>query len=107
MSEELAPMKEQVYKDPRPAEHFNRFHARTRTRDPDWVYDLVRLVLTPFCLIVFRPRCIASENIPESGPVIFAPNHFSFMDHFFLASFTRRRLGCMSKPHALLPPPHA
>src|SRR3989440_432124 len=35
MSEELAPMKEQVYKDPRPADHFDRFHARTRTRDQE------------------------------------------------------------------------
>jgi 1-acyl-sn-glycerol-3-phosphate acyltransferase len=104
MSEELAPMKAQVYKDPRPADHFDRFHARTRTRDPDWVYDLVRLVLTPFCLIVFRARCIASENIPESGPVIFAPNHFSFMDHFFVAMFTRRRVRFMAKSQLFTPP---
>jgi 1-acyl-sn-glycerol-3-phosphate acyltransferase len=104
MSEELAPMKAQVYKDPRPADHFDRFHARTRARDPDWVYDLVRLILTPFCLIVFRARCIASENIPESGPVIFAPNHFSFMDHFFVAMFTRRRVRFMAKSQLFTPP---
>ena len=36
-------MKAQVYKDPRPAEHFARFHTRTRTRRPDWVYELVRV----------------------------------------------------------------
>ena len=40
-------MKEQVYKDPRPAEHFEGFHARTRSRRPDWVYDAVRVLLTP------------------------------------------------------------
>ena len=90
-------MKAQVYKDPRPADYFDRFHERARTREPDWVYDLVRLILTPFCLTVFRARCIASENIPESGPVIFAPNHFSFMDHFFVAMFTRRRVRFMGK----------
>ena len=32
-------MKAQVYKDPRPAEHFTRFHERTRSRRPDWVYE--------------------------------------------------------------------
>ena len=37
---ELAELKEQVYKDPRPAEHFDRFHARTRTRKPDFVYEV-------------------------------------------------------------------
>ena len=40
-------MKPQVYKDPRPAEYFTRFHARTRAKRPNWMYELVRLVLTP------------------------------------------------------------
>ncbi|MEA2246632.1 MAG: 1-acyl-sn-glycerol-3-phosphate acyltransferase, partial [Solirubrobacteraceae bacterium] len=42
--EKLAPMKEQVYKDPRPAPHFDRFLERSRTRDPDWAYEAVRIV---------------------------------------------------------------
>ena len=29
--EKLARMKEQVYKDPRPKEYFDRFHERART----------------------------------------------------------------------------
>ena len=37
---DLAPIKAQVYKDPRPKEYFDRFHERTRTRDPDWVYEV-------------------------------------------------------------------
>ena len=41
---DLAPMKAQVYKDPRPKEYFDRFHERARTRDPDWVYTAVRLL---------------------------------------------------------------
>ena len=39
---DLAPMKAQVYKDPRPVEYFARFHERSRSRDPDWVYEAVR-----------------------------------------------------------------
>jgi 1-acyl-sn-glycerol-3-phosphate acyltransferase len=35
---DLAPMKAQVYKDARPKEYFDRFHERSRTREPDWVY---------------------------------------------------------------------
>jgi 1-acyl-sn-glycerol-3-phosphate acyltransferase len=104
MSEELAPMKAQVYKDPRPAEYFDPFHERARTRDPDYVYDIVRLLLTPFCLTAFRARCIASENVPQSGPVILAPNHFSFMDHFFVAMFIRRRVRFMAKSQLFQPP---
>jgi 1-acyl-sn-glycerol-3-phosphate acyltransferase len=90
-------MKAQVYKDPRPAEHFDRFHERTRRRRPDWVYDLVRVVLTPYLLLFHRARCIDSHNIPADGPVIIAPNHFSFLDHFFVAVYLRRKVHFMAK----------
>jgi 1-acyl-sn-glycerol-3-phosphate acyltransferase len=90
-------MKAQVYKDQRPAEHFDRFHERTRRRRPDWVYDLVRVVLTPYLLLFHRARCIDSHNIPADGPVIIAPNHFSFLDHFFVAVYLRRKVHFMAK----------
>ena len=90
-------MKAQVYKDPRPAEHFTRFHERTRSRRPDWVYQAVRLVLTPYLLLFHRARCIDSHNIPADGPVIIAPNHFSFLDHFFVAVYLRRKVHFMAK----------
>jgi 1-acyl-sn-glycerol-3-phosphate acyltransferase len=35
--------------------------------------------------------------VPGSGPVILAPNHFSFMDHFFTGAFIRRRVRFMAK----------
>jgi 1-acyl-sn-glycerol-3-phosphate acyltransferase len=44
----------------------------------------------------FRARGIAAENVP-TGPVIIAPNHFSFMDHFFVGAFIRRRVRFMAK----------
>src|SRR3954469_864299 len=90
-------LKEQVYKDPRPPEHFNRFHERTRSRRPDWVYELVRFVLTPFLLIFFRARSIDTDKVPADGPAIVAPNHFSFLDHFFVAVYLRRKVHFMAK----------
>ena len=90
-------MKAQVYKDPRPKEYFDRFHERSRTREPDPVYELVRFVTTIYALTFFRAQCISSEKVPQSGPVILAPNHFSFMDHFFLGAFTRRKVRFMAK----------
>src|SRR3954449_5329674 len=95
--ENLVPMKEQVYKDPRPAEHFDRFHERTRTRDPDLVYEVVRTVTTLWGYIAFRARCINADQVPATGPVIVAPNHFSFMDHFLVGMFIRRRIRFMAK----------
>ncbi len=92
-----AGMKDQVYKDPRPAEHFERFHRRTRAKPPNWMYEVVRLVLTPYIVLFYRARCIDSQHIPADGPAIIAPNHFSFLDHFFVAVYLRRKVNFMAK----------
>jgi 1-acyl-sn-glycerol-3-phosphate acyltransferase len=90
-------MREQVYEDPRPAAYFARFHDRARTREPDWVYGVVRVLTTLYGVIAFRARAVGSERVPVSGPVILAPNHFSFMDHFFVGMFVRRKVRFMAK----------
>ncbi|TML81647.1 MAG: 1-acyl-sn-glycerol-3-phosphate acyltransferase [Actinobacteria bacterium] len=90
-------MKPQVYKDPRPAEHFTRFHERARRRRPDYIYDLVRLLLTPLLLLFYRTRCIDSDKVPVEGPAVITPNHFSFWDHFFIAVYLRRKVQFMAK----------
>ncbi len=90
-------MREQVYKDPRPVEYFTRFHERARTRRPDWIYEVVRLILVPYVAIVYRGRCIDSQKVPSDGPVLIAPNHFSFLDHFFVAAYLRRKVQFMAK----------
>ena len=90
-------LKPQVYKDPRPAEHFTHFHERTRAKRPNWMYEAVRLVLTPYLLLFFRTRAIDSDKVPADGPAIVAPNHFSFLDHFFVAVYLRRKVQFMAK----------
>jgi 1-acyl-sn-glycerol-3-phosphate acyltransferase len=95
--DELAPMKEQVYVDPRPAEYFDRFHAYARRHEPDWLYTFVRVVSYPYCRLVFRLRARDKENVPNRGGVILAPNHFSAMDHWFVGLLLRRRVRFMAK----------
>jgi 1-acyl-sn-glycerol-3-phosphate acyltransferase len=102
--EKLVEMKAQVYKDPRPASYFTRFYERARTREPDAVYDLVRIGVTIYTFLFFRARGIAADNVPSEGPVIVAPNHFSFMDHFFMAMFIRRHVRFMAKSQLFKPP---
>jgi 1-acyl-sn-glycerol-3-phosphate acyltransferase len=97
-------MKAQVYKDPRPVEYFDRFHARSRTRDPDWVYEAVRVLTTLYAWVFFRTRGIAAEKVPGAGPVILAPNHSSFLDHFFLGVSIRRKVRFMAKSQLFKPP---
>jgi 1-acyl-sn-glycerol-3-phosphate acyltransferase len=101
---ELEAIKAQVYVDPRPAATFDRFHARTRTQDPDWVYDVVRVGTGVLAWTAFRARSSGAEKVPAAGPVILAPNHFSFMDHFFLGIAVRRRIRFMAKSQLFTPP---
>src|SRR5919202_5899843 len=103
-SSDLAPMRPQVYKDPRPKEYFDRFHHRARTREPDAAYELTRIVTTLYGLTAFRLRSISAEKVPQHGPVILAPNHFSFMDHFFLGAPLRRKVRFMAKSQLFAPP---
>jgi 1-acyl-sn-glycerol-3-phosphate acyltransferase len=102
--EKLAAMKEQVYFDERPKEYFDAFHERSRTREPDPVYEAVRMVTCLYGWTFFRARGFASEKVPPSGPIILAPNHFSFMDHFFLGAFIRRKVRFMAKSQLFKPP---
>jgi 1-acyl-sn-glycerol-3-phosphate acyltransferase len=104
MAEDLAPMKPQVYKDERPKEYFDRFHERARKREPDPMYEIVRTVTTVAAYGFYRTRSIAAELVPSNGPVILAPNHFSFYDHFFLGAALRRKVRFMAKSQMFKPP---
>jgi 1-acyl-sn-glycerol-3-phosphate acyltransferase len=89
-------LKPQVYKDPRPEEFFDQYHERARSGPAGWTYDAVHLAVVPYMLALFRARGLGTENVPN-GPVILAPNHGSFMDHFFSGAFIRRRVRFMAK----------
>ena len=99
-----ARLKPQVYRDERPAEYFQPFHQRVRAGKPELVYELVRVLTTMFAVITFRARSIGSDNVPN-GPLIIAPNHASFMDHFFTGAFIRRRVQFMAKSQLFKPGP--
>jgi 1-acyl-sn-glycerol-3-phosphate acyltransferase len=99
-----AELKPQVYKDPRPKQHFDPFHERVRTSEPEWVYEVVRVLTVLHALITYRARGIGAERVPN-GPVILAPNHASFMDHFFTGMCIRRRVQFMGKSQLFKPGP--
>jgi 1-acyl-sn-glycerol-3-phosphate acyltransferase len=89
-------IKAQVYKDPRPAEAFDPYHARVRDHSPEWIYEAVRVLTVSMALTMFRTQGFGSENVPN-GPVIIAPNHASYLDHFFTGAFIRRHVQFMAK----------
>jgi len=100
----MAELPPQKYKDPRPAEYFDQFHERSRTKEPNWVYELVRGSLTPIAVGLYRTKAFGTDNVPAEGPVLLAPNHFSQMDHFFCGVFLRRKIRFMAKSQLFGPP---
>src|SRR4029077_8985535 len=96
-------IKPQVYKDERPAEYFDQFHAAAR-KGVGWTYPLVRAIVSLPSLLIYRVRAIGVKNVPRSGPLVLAPNHFSQMDHFFVGLYLRRQIRFMAKSQMFGPP---
>ncbi|MFN2612146.1 MAG: lysophospholipid acyltransferase family protein [Solirubrobacterales bacterium] len=89
-------LKPQVYKDPRPAEYFTKYHTAAR-KGIGFTYEVVRMILTLPSVLIYRLRAIGVSNVPTHGACIVTPNHFSQMDHFFAAIFQRRKVQFMAK----------
>jgi 1-acyl-sn-glycerol-3-phosphate acyltransferase len=99
----MGEMKPQVYKDPRPEEYFDQFHAAAR-KGVGWTYTFARIILTLPTWLIWRVRAIGVENVPRTGPLVLAPNHFSQMDHFFVGLCLRRKIRFMAKSQLFGPP---
>jgi 1-acyl-sn-glycerol-3-phosphate acyltransferase len=99
----MTEMKPQIYRDERPAEYFDQFHAAAR-KGVGWTYALVRILISLPTLLLFRVRAIGVENVPKAGPLVLAPNHFSQMDHFFTGLYLRRKIRFMAKSQLFGPP---
>lgn len=99
----MGELKPQVYKDPRPPEYFQQFHASAR-KGVGWTYTFARIVVTLPTLLLWRVRAIGLENVPKQGPLVLAPNHFSQMDHFFVGLYLRRKIRFMAKSQLFGPP---
>lgn len=96
-------IKPQAYKDERPASYFEQFHAAAR-KGVGWTYPFVRMLVSLPTLLIYRVRAIGVKNVPKTGPLLLAPNHFSQMDHFFVGLYLRRQVRFMAKSQMFGPP---
>jgi glycerol-3-phosphate dehydrogenase (NAD(P)+) len=73
-------------------------HRRARERGVNPIlYWLVRAILQPAFHVYFRLSRVGREHVPQTGPVIFAANHRSFLDPFVIATMARRPLYYVAK----------
>ncbi|MHB8317869.1 MAG: lysophospholipid acyltransferase family protein [Acidimicrobiales bacterium] len=60
-------------------------------------YWVLKAVLTPVFLLLWRVKVEGRENLPKSGPAILAANHQSFCDSFFLPLVVTRKVTFLAK----------
>ena len=60
-------------------------------------YKIARVVVQIVLPFLGGITVIGAENIPETGPVILAPNHRAYMDPPYLSMVTKRQLRMMAK----------
>ena len=61
------------------------------------LYWIVKGALTPPLRVLFRPWVEGLEHVPASGGAVFASNHVSFSDSFFLPLVVPRRITFLAK----------
>jgi 1-acyl-sn-glycerol-3-phosphate acyltransferase len=60
-------------------------------------YGTLRAFLTPFLMVLFRPKVKGLRHVPASGPVIIASNHLSFSDSIFMPLVVPRKVTFLAK----------
>jgi 1-acyl-sn-glycerol-3-phosphate acyltransferase len=60
-------------------------------------YGTLRAFLTPFLMLLFRPKVKGLRNVPATGPVILASNHLSFSDSIFMPLVVPRKVTFLAK----------
>jgi 1-acyl-sn-glycerol-3-phosphate acyltransferase len=60
-------------------------------------YWILKAILTPILLVMYRIRIEGRDVLPRQGPVILAANHRSFLDSIFLPLVLRRRVTFVAK----------
>ena len=62
------------------------------------LYAIAQILIKFLGKLLLRLRVIGAEHVPETGPVLFAPNHVSYLDIPMLGAAVNRPLHFMGKP---------
>ena len=61
------------------------------------IYRIVKFILYPIFILVYRPTFIGRNNIPKEGPVILAGNHTGILDAALMIAGPKRIVHMMAK----------
>ena len=57
---------------------------------PGFIYFFGRVILRPLFWLLYRPRIVGRENIPERGPVLLVSNHLAALDALIIPTSATR-----------------
>ena len=60
-------------------------------------YYICRTLLKPIYILLYRPKIIGKENIPQKGPVLFCGNHRHVLDQCPVLATTKLPVHYMAK----------
>ena len=66
-------------------------------KEKNKMYTLLKTILCSLLKILYSPKVIGKENIPEEGPVIFAGNHRHSFDPLLVIMSTKRIVHFLAK----------
>lgn len=66
-------------------------------KEKNFIYNFLKPIYTILLIILFRPKVIGKENIPNDGPLIFAGNHKHSVDPTMVMMSTKRLVHFMAK----------
>ena len=66
-------------------------------QNKNYLYKFLKVICTILIKILYRPKVIGTENIPEEGPIIFAGNHRHAFDPVVVMTNTDRMVHYMGK----------
>lgn len=66
-------------------------------KEKNFIYSFLKPIYTILLIILFRPKVIGKENIPEEGALIFAGNHKHAVDPTMVMMSTSRLVHFMAK----------
>ena len=61
------------------------------------LYNICKLIYTTLLKVLYRPKAVGTENIPEEGSIIFAGNHRHAFDPVVVMTHTKRFVHYMAK----------
>lgn len=61
------------------------------------LYEALHATVPPIARAVWRPRVEGAENVPLTGPVLFASNHLSFADSVVIPIVAPRKVAFLAK----------